>query len=276
MPVWASQRPQRACRDGRRALPDKPKRHSVCIRVLPSWPLQAESARWPGNANVPGYWSFHLPRPRIRPLATLAPASSGDRDPRCAMPCWQTGCRGGNRQAVLPRSDGILMQPAPHRAFTQCRHQTGPANLPGQIGRAPARQLRTAATGKFTGESLDLNDQLWGEKLGDAPSAGPLPAPAAAFQKSAFARGRRPPGDCRVVEQWHHCSIPPQPTKSSWLGGLENTVTYISALAPTAHGIPLETKRSDTDFDVASRSLHTSKMPQTNLSKQRFNTLVYL
>src|SRR5256884_171671 len=70
--------------------------------------------------------------------------------------------------AVLPRADGILVQPSPDGGVTEGGGQTTGADLGAQFGHAPARKGHTKAAGKFTGHGFNLHDQLWGENPGSA------------------------------------------------------------------------------------------------------------
>lgn len=68
--------------------------------------------------------------------------------------------------AVIPRPNGILMKPAPNRAAGDGCGQAGLPDLPDDVRRIPMRKRNPAGSGEFTGESLDLHHQFWGEKPG--------------------------------------------------------------------------------------------------------------
>src|ERR1022692_5191309 len=69
---------------------------------------------------------------------------------------------------VVPGPNGVVMQPAPKRA-TDGSHQAFRAGLSGQIRGAPAGQWQVVCGREFASPSLDLNDQIRGEKSGDDP-----------------------------------------------------------------------------------------------------------
>lgn len=91
--------------------------------------------------------------------------------------------------AVKPRSDGILMEPAPKRRLTDLGDQAGLADLLGQFGEAPAREGQAKLFGQFASQGFNLHDQFWGEKPGGGPGGGVLPTRASAPGRSACAIG---------------------------------------------------------------------------------------
>ena len=70
---------------------------------------------------------------------------------------------------MLPRTQGILIQPAPYRAVTNGCNNSRLANMPTQIRSAPSRNRHMMCCRQFTGKSLNLHDQFWGEKPEDVP-----------------------------------------------------------------------------------------------------------
>ena len=88
---------------------------------------------------------------------------------------------------VRPGSNGILMKPAPDRAAGNGGDQTGLTDLPSNVRRIPMRQRKPVGGGQFTGESLDLYHQFWGEKPGGDPGEEVLPDPLAGPRRSACA-----------------------------------------------------------------------------------------
>jgi len=90
-------------------------------------------------------------------------------------------------RAVPPRADGVLVQPAPDGAVADGGHQAAILGIATQIRHAPTRQRLLMGAGQFTGQSFDLNDQLWGEKPGGDPGEAVLPGPPVASRKSACA-----------------------------------------------------------------------------------------
>lgn len=71
---------------------------------------------------------------------------------------------------MLPGPDGILMEPAPDGGPADGGHQARLTDLSGQIVVAPVREGNALTGRQLAGQSLNLNDDLWGEKLGGDPS----------------------------------------------------------------------------------------------------------
>ena len=71
---------------------------------------------------------------------------------------------------MLPGPDGILMEPAPDGGPADGGHQARLTELSGQIVVAPAREGKALTGRQLAGQGLNLNDDLWGEKLGGDPS----------------------------------------------------------------------------------------------------------
>lgn len=71
--------------------------------------------------------------------------------------------------AVIPRANGVLVQPAPDGASGDGGDNAGLANMPRDIGRTPVREGKAKGGRQFTSERLDLDDELWGKKSGAAP-----------------------------------------------------------------------------------------------------------
>ena len=90
-------------------------------------------------------------------------------------------------RAVPPRADSVLVQPAPDGALADGGHYATTLGIAAQIRYAPTRQRLLMGAGQFTGQSFDLNDQLWGEKPGGDPGEAVLPGPPVASRKSACA-----------------------------------------------------------------------------------------
>ena len=91
--------------------------------------------------------------------------------------------------SVLPRPDGVGVQPPPDRAVANGSDQSRATYVVPELGDAPPGKGDTKLARQFTGERLDLNDDLWGEKPGAARAApGPLDR-RDVFQRSVSARG---------------------------------------------------------------------------------------
>lgn len=71
---------------------------------------------------------------------------------------------------MLPGPDGILMEPAPDGRPADGSYQSRLTDLSGQIVVAPAREGNALAGRQLAGQGLNLNNDLWGEKLGGGPS----------------------------------------------------------------------------------------------------------
>lgn len=92
-----------------------------------------------------------------------------------------------NPAAVSPRTDSVLVEPAPDGALADGGYQPAALGITAQIRYAPPRQGLLIGAGQFTSQRFDLNDQLWGEKPGADPGGAFHPGPPAAARKSACA-----------------------------------------------------------------------------------------
>jgi len=79
--------------------------------------------------------------------------------------------------AVLPRADGILVQPTPDRAVADARHKTRALGVTRHIGHTEPRQRQAEGRRQFARERLDLNGEFWGEKPGGVPGGLSLRGP---------------------------------------------------------------------------------------------------
>lgn len=82
----------------------------------------------------------------------------------------KVGIAGKQPATMLPGPDGILMEPAPDGGPADGSHQARLTELSGQIVVAPAREGKALTGRQLAGQGLNLNDDLWGEKLGVDPS----------------------------------------------------------------------------------------------------------
>jgi hypothetical protein len=80
-----------------------------------------------------------------------------------------------NPTAVIPRPNGVFMEPAPQSASAHGGNQTALLYLLNQIRAAPAGQRNTVRSRQLTSQCLNLNDQIWGKKSGDDPDGHALP-----------------------------------------------------------------------------------------------------
>lgn len=91
--------------------------------------------------------------------------------------------------AVLPRTDGVLVEPAPDGGVAEGCRQTRVPHMRSEFGYTPTGKGRASDGGKLTGDGLNVHDQFWGEKPGGVPGVGGLPDPPSASQRIAFATG---------------------------------------------------------------------------------------
>jgi len=129
--------------------------------------------------------------------------------------------------AVVPGPNGVLMQPAPQRAAADRGNQTALLDLLNQLTGAPAGQRHTVLGRQFTRQSLNLNDEIWGEKSGGDPDERALPALEGGQRKSASAKERPLHGGCPDTRRSRRWACLRLRRESSWPAGPENTATYI-------------------------------------------------
>ena len=94
-----------------------------------------------------------------------------------------------NPTAVKPRSDRVLVEPAPESAVTDFGHQPGLTGLLVQLRYAPARQRQAELAGQFASQGFNPHDQFWGEKPGGDPGGEALRARVGARGRSVCAIG---------------------------------------------------------------------------------------
>jgi len=89
--------------------------------------------------------------------------------------------------AVLPRTDSVLVEPAPYGGIAEGCRQTSAAHMRSEFGYTPTGKGHASDTGELTGDGLNVHHQFWGEKPGGVPGVGSLPDPPSASQRIAFA-----------------------------------------------------------------------------------------
>src|SRR5260370_25721218 len=94
---------------------------------------------------------------------------------------------------MLPRTDGVLVQPSPDGGVTEGGRQPTGADRGAEFGHTPARKRRAHVSGEFTGDGLNAHDQLWGEKPGVGRGGGSPPRLPVGFPRNAFPTGRPSP-----------------------------------------------------------------------------------
>ena len=77
---------------------------------------------------------------------------------------------------VEPRPNRVVVQPAPDRTAADGRDQPGPLSFRRQRADTPAGQRALGARWPLTRERFNRDDDLWGKKLGAAPSVSDPPA----------------------------------------------------------------------------------------------------
>jgi hypothetical protein len=88
---------------------------------------------------------------------------------------------------VLPRTDGVLVEPTPYGGIAEGCCQTSAPHIRSEFGYTPTRKGHASDGGKLTSDSLNIHDQFWGEKPGGVPGAGSLPDRPSVSQRIAFA-----------------------------------------------------------------------------------------
>lgn len=88
---------------------------------------------------------------------------------------------------VLPRTDGVLVQPSPYRGVAEGGRQASVTHMRSEFGHTPTGKGRPGDARKLTGDRFNLHDQFWGGKPGAVPGVGGLPGPPSASQRIAFA-----------------------------------------------------------------------------------------
>lgn len=88
---------------------------------------------------------------------------------------------------IPPGTNGILMKPSPYSAVTDGGCESRSSNLPAKIGNTPSRKRHLMDCGQFTGQCLNLNDDLPGEKSGGVPDGVVLQAQGGVLQRNVFA-----------------------------------------------------------------------------------------
>jgi hypothetical protein len=88
---------------------------------------------------------------------------------------------------IPPGTNGILMKPSPYGAVTDRGCESRASNLPAQIGNTPSRKRYLMDRGQFTGQRLNLYDDLRGGKLGGVPDGVVPQAQGGVLQRNVFA-----------------------------------------------------------------------------------------
>ncbi len=162
----------------------------ACTRDPPGLPAPGPRARWDAGGAGPGCWFSRRRRPRSAPRGGPGPPARGRMDRGPARPSSRTRGRGEDPRAVLPRADGILVEPPPHGRAAQGGDRAAALGFAHDIRVARVGQRQAARGGQLTRDCLDLHhDNLWEETPGAGPTAGAPPAQATVGRRSACTRG---------------------------------------------------------------------------------------
>jgi hypothetical protein len=101
----------------------------------------------------------------------------------------KVGDAGENPAAVGPRTNGIFVQPAPHRAVADRRDQTRLPSLTGHVGPTESGERKMRVGGQLTRQGFNLDDDLWGEKPGGGRGGLRPPSQPSASRRIACATG---------------------------------------------------------------------------------------
>lgn len=99
----------------------------------------------------------------------------------------EIGISGKNPAAVLPGTDGVLVEPSPNGGVADGRGQAGGTHVRAEFRDTPARKGRPDDARELASDRLNLHDQFWGERLGGDRGVGGPQDPPNALQRSAFA-----------------------------------------------------------------------------------------
>ena len=90
----------------------------------------------------------------------------------------EVGVAGGDPAAVLPRADGVLVEPAPDGGVADRGGDAVGAGRAAEVADAPAGQGAVVIRGRLAAEGADLHDNLRGEKARGRPGRGSSSRPA--------------------------------------------------------------------------------------------------
>lgn len=94
---------------------------------------------------------------------------------------------GENPRSMLPRTDGVFIEPSPYGALTDGCYDAALPGVSSDICSTPTRNGYLICGRQLTSNGFDLNDQLWGEKTGDDPAVDVPQDLVSVVQKSVFA-----------------------------------------------------------------------------------------
>ena len=91
--------------------------------------------------------------------------------------------------AMLPRTNGIFMQPAPKRRATHLGDQARGAHVLPQFVQTPAGERDVLGGGQFARQGFNLHDEFWGKRTGGDPIGNVLPIRPGVLRRSVCATG---------------------------------------------------------------------------------------
>ena len=164
---------------------------------------------------------------------------------------------------VLPRPNGIFIEPTPHRFVTDRRDYAGRADMSRDIRSTPPGQGNAHCCWQLTRECLYFHHHFWGGKPGGAPGGLDRQVLPSAGRRISFSR-KRPLRVAYPAGRQFHCfaSLHGREGQSSRVE-LNNTLTYTSSLDTPARHVPRQIKQSYMDYFLAcSHPFHDAKMPE--------------
>jgi len=136
-----------------------------------------------------------------------------------------------NPTPMLPGADGVFTEPAPDGGVTDRGNKSGSAHVLGEFRHAPARQRNAQGSRQLASDGLNFDEQLWGERPGDAPDVVALPGLGVVCRRISFATGSPLRAERSDFVRFHRWKDRLPPVESSWRARPENTATYISELS---------------------------------------------
>jgi hypothetical protein len=91
-----------------------------------------------------------------------------------------------NPATVLPRTDGVLVEPTPYGGIAEGCCQTSAPHIRSEFGYTPTRKGHASDGGKLTSDSLNADDQFWGGKTRGRPGRWQSSRPAKRLSKNRF------------------------------------------------------------------------------------------
>jgi len=93
---------------------------------------------------------------------------------------------GKDPTTVLPRTDGVLVEPAPYSSVAEGGCQASVPHMRSEFRHTPTGKGWPGDPGKLTGDSFNLHDQFWGGKTRGRPGRWRSSRPAKRLSKNRF------------------------------------------------------------------------------------------